>query len=1179
MGDYHIYGHRRMGGGGGWDSCYCFILMTMAMLLLPGLIVGDFGTAGGGGGEGLGGGSHHFSENSLVALAEKLGSRLHHITKLASGYDEILKGFSSLNVKVNEIDPVEELKNIGSKLTQMVKTKVVAVERLVDFAEESARSHKWLPHINISYYNAKEPDGGNQQSGFERIDFHKDPRFHNDAVNFQASTVHVPTNIYSRSVSVLNGVAWSGKLDQLFRYNFKEDASLLKSQYFCSTDGFQRLYPGVKWQFSRDPEKPDMYDCRMSNWFIRASSSPKDMVILLDISGSMTGLRRDTARKTVIEIMSTLNEDDFFNVITFKNNATFLDPCLNESLVQASEMHRKRFTQLLLNQVTQDFANYTVALPLAFELLAQNYTNRTSNCNKAIMIVTDNAPLAFEDICQLYNADRHVRVFGYIVGREVTEYDGMTELACNNRGFVSHIKTMADVRDYVEEYYQVMGRPMAHFGNHTNTWTPAYWHPRNVIGMVVTAAQPVFNRSADAGSKGSLIGVAGIDIPTEDFVRLMTPHKWGVGSYVFGVNHNGHVIFHPHWKLTVTDEHPVPIQNEVDLSELEMEVDTPLVYSPPHELRNKMIDQLSGSHRMTILRLIEGQTRVYEKEYQYYITGVAGSPFSVGVAIPVGLELPPPTKPKVTHGTRRPRQADAQVFHSTDWGIHPNWFYCNATAAKFPNVTVFLEDLLVKSGLPADALDLSCDKELLESLLFDAKATQSVGDYWFADKKEHSDLYSLHGITMCFASTRAGLTRWEESDGSGLTRNVRSANGASYSADMAYSDDYINASAPISSNMPIATKHYFEIHSQAVDEAWYERTVNAGPDVTISVVLPSTAAEPTNITTEMFMASLAVFAGQAVPVPVAVAGIFMRTSALMDLIRQISQETCKDPKTCISCHSPVVTCYLLDENGYVVVDTQFAENAGKFFGVIQSEVMETLLDWRIYKKYELIDMQGMCPSVRPQKKAHPHPIPTGAGSYLRSFIHTIFAALKLLFDSLLRFVVLVSGFAFAAEEYYNYEGKEVNGTFEEKMLPPPYKCDAEYTLFHSVWKDRKLVAEVGCRFNCTKNVGVFKVPTTNLLLVALDSPRSCLCNDARVTTEPSEAHYDEEEVCAKYSAFPYRRKPTDCFSYYKEEDYSECGRPWSPSSAPTSGVDALHRLSALTIVLPYFFTILLKASV
>jgi hypothetical protein len=64
--------------------------------------------------------------------------------------------------------------------------------------------------------------------------------------------------------------------------------------------------------------------------------------------------------------------------------------------------------------------------------------------------------------------------------------------------------------------------------------------------------------------------------------------------------------------------------------------------------------------------------------------------------------------------------------------------------------------------------------------------------------------------------------------------------------------------------------------------------------------------------------------------------------------------------------------------------------------------------------------------------------------------------------------MVISNFAFAAEEYYSYESKEVNGTIEEKMLPPPYKCDSNYSLFHSSWSQQKFVSQVGCKFNCTK---------------------------------------------------------------------------------------------------------------
>ena len=45
----------------------------------------------------------------------------------------------------------------------------------------------------------------------------------------------------------------------------------------------------------------------------------QDIVILLDTSGSMTGLRKEIAKHVVINIMDTLGEDDFVTVLTFSD--------------------------------------------------------------------------------------------------------------------------------------------------------------------------------------------------------------------------------------------------------------------------------------------------------------------------------------------------------------------------------------------------------------------------------------------------------------------------------------------------------------------------------------------------------------------------------------------------------------------------------------------------------------------------------------------------------------------------------------------------------------------------------------------------------------------------------------------------------------------------------------------
>lgn len=108
-------------------------------------------------------------------------------------------------------------------------------------------------------------------------------------------------------------------------------------QYFGSSLGFFRQYPGVKWPNDNTKKSnPDLFDCRSRPWYTMAANSPKNMIILQDTSGSMMGLRREIARHVVFTILDTLTENDYVSVLNFTDETTPVVPCYNESLVQVS---------------------------------------------------------------------------------------------------------------------------------------------------------------------------------------------------------------------------------------------------------------------------------------------------------------------------------------------------------------------------------------------------------------------------------------------------------------------------------------------------------------------------------------------------------------------------------------------------------------------------------------------------------------------------------------------------------------------------------------------------------------------------------------------------------------------------------------------------------------------------
>lgn len=89
---------------------------------------------------------------------------------------------------------------------------------------------------------------------------------------------------------------------------------------------------GIEWK--KDDDKADLFDARSRPWYVEAATDPKDIVILVDNSGSMMGQKREIARHTINTILETLGPNDFVNIIQFSDKVDFVVECFRENLVQ-----------------------------------------------------------------------------------------------------------------------------------------------------------------------------------------------------------------------------------------------------------------------------------------------------------------------------------------------------------------------------------------------------------------------------------------------------------------------------------------------------------------------------------------------------------------------------------------------------------------------------------------------------------------------------------------------------------------------------------------------------------------------------------------------------------------------------------------------------------------------------
>jgi hypothetical protein len=149
-----------------------------------------------------------------------------------------------------------------------------------------------------------------------------------------------------------------------------------------------------------------------------------------------------------------------------------------DRFIQAGKTNKLKFIEKLRwFKNTSNIAKFEEPLKLSFELLLNtNPEVEGCGCNKVIMIITDGASENAEEVFKKFNWEngRRVRVFTFLIGRDMTDPRQVEWMACANDGKYFHVATLADVNEHIHEYIPVLSRPMALMGVHETTWSNVF---------------------------------------------------------------------------------------------------------------------------------------------------------------------------------------------------------------------------------------------------------------------------------------------------------------------------------------------------------------------------------------------------------------------------------------------------------------------------------------------------------------------------------------------------------------------------------------------------------------------------------------------------------------------------------------------------------------------------------
>ncbi|XP_044198648.1 voltage-dependent calcium channel subunit alpha-2/delta-1-like isoform X4 [Thunnus albacares] len=1006
------------------------------------------------------------------------------LTDTASGMENLVQIYKNHrnHFSVESNNPKELVSTAAGNIEKLLANRSQALKRLASEAEKFQMEHVWRDDSEsdkIVYYNSK--DDLNQTEKKNRYvpdDFQVDPDFKR-LVSYNTTAVHIPTDIYEGSTIILNELNWTEALEDVFRKNKEEDPSILW-QVFGSATGLARYYPASPWMdLSNSASKIDLYDVRRRPWYIQGAASPKDMLILVDASGSVSGLTLKLIRTSVSKMLETLSDDDYVNVVYFNEKANHA-ACF-ENLVQANVRNKRILKDAVQNISAKGITNYRGGFELAFMQLAQMNVSR-ANCNKIIMLFTDGGEERAEEIFKQYNPKQAVRIFTFSVGQHNYDKGPIQWMACANKGYYYEIPSIGAIRLNTQEYLDVLGRPMVKADKKAKQvqWTNVYLDALE-LGLVITGTLPVFNKT-NTGLKKSqnqlILGVMAIDVSLEDIKRLTPRFTFGPNGYYFAIDPNGYVLLHPNLQpLTAKFQEPVTL----DFLDAEMENEMKV------EMRKNMIDGEKGDKKIPTLVKSQDERYMDQGQRTYTYAPVKGSDYSLALVLPdysmhyiratIGDTI---TQAKSFLGKDVSESLLADKFDEYGYTFIAPRAYCKdlKPPSKNENNTEFLMEFnnYIDTKTPNNPM---CNVELVNRLLLDAGITSDLIKIW-----KENDMQ--HGVSARFVATDGGITRV----------------------------------------YPKSAGQYWKGEAETYESSFYKRSL----DNDLYIFTPTRYRPNTSDDSILVSRAVELKIDDIILKP-AVVGVTLDISAWMaSFINTTQRMNCIDEICGCQRNDAEVDCVILDDGGFLVMSNrdEYIDQIGRFFGVIDPILMINLVNSSLFTFKKTYDYQSLCYPKTESKAA--------AG--LRSvYVPTIADILNLGWWATAAAWSILQQLLVSITFPNVMDAAEMDDELADAMSKEV--CINEQTQYFFETKNMSFKGTVDCE-NCSRLYHAEKLPKTNLVFIIADAKLTCSSCDTKPLTQ-DEQQTDGPDPCKVAQNPRYRKGPSVCFDNNEHEEDPDCG--------------------------------------